>query len=547
LFPGDRIELTATAMPQNATNRNLAVRVSDPSVISFANGVVRGISPGISTITFEAQDGSGVINSVVITVSERPVQWISLSRMLTTLHPGEAFELTATAMPQNAANRALTYTVDDPDGAISFENGSVTAIAPGVATITFEAMDGSGIQATATVNVREPVLVHSIRLPRNDVTIYVGDAVTVSPVVLPTNAANRNLSVTISDPEVISFEGGVLRGLAPGVSTVTFEAQDGSGVQATGTVTVQQRGFWTELVQALTESVDDPGCNASSNFTRQVNLRNVANDRIPQGFAVGRVNAFSFERGRNTADIPDPFLYRYNIASGDLRRMSVMRNQTVGQLGHANDMALTEIGGNTYMFVVAWCDDGGDLTPAIVRLRIVENTYYEVRRYPTTGGAMFGGITSLGHVAVGDSTTPNAVRFLLRGSVNYFTVDIPYNLPDGTRLPHTPRFAINEGDYGGWTRQGIYFSNGQLYVPLWNRGTPRQSAILRYTVTSNNLTNNHAINPVTLSNINRIWRFDGGDRRTFEIEGVGIRNGEIWFNTFAAGRSGGIYIATERP
>jgi len=61
--------------------------------------------------------------------------------------------------------------------------------------------------------------------------------------VVPTNAANRELEVTIGDPEIISFEGGVLRGLSPGTATITFAAQDGSGVTATGTVTVEPMGI----------------------------------------------------------------------------------------------------------------------------------------------------------------------------------------------------------------------------------------------------------------------------------------------------------------
>lgn len=60
--------------------------------------------------------------------------------------------LTATVKPDNAADKTVTWSSDNPAVA-SVNNGEVTVLAVGTATITATANDGSGVKATCTVNV----------------------------------------------------------------------------------------------------------------------------------------------------------------------------------------------------------------------------------------------------------------------------------------------------------------------------------------------------------------------------------------------------------
>lgn len=65
---------------------------------------------------------------------------------------GENFTLTATVLPENATDPTLTWATSNPSVA-TVNDGIVTAIAPGTATITATTNDGSNLSATCTVTV----------------------------------------------------------------------------------------------------------------------------------------------------------------------------------------------------------------------------------------------------------------------------------------------------------------------------------------------------------------------------------------------------------
>ena len=81
-----------------------------------------------------------------------PVSQITLNKAETSISVGNSETLTATVAPENAANKALKWASSDEDVAI-VENGIVTAVKAGAATITATAMDGSGKSATCKVTV----------------------------------------------------------------------------------------------------------------------------------------------------------------------------------------------------------------------------------------------------------------------------------------------------------------------------------------------------------------------------------------------------------
>ena len=72
---GKPVTLTATVMPENATDKTVTWSSSDESVASVdENGVVTGLSGGTATITATANDGSGVTATTPCTVTVETVQ-----------------------------------------------------------------------------------------------------------------------------------------------------------------------------------------------------------------------------------------------------------------------------------------------------------------------------------------------------------------------------------------------------------------------------------------------------------------------------------------
>ena len=233
LIVGDAFSLTATAMPENATNRNVIWKLVSGDAISLSNtGVIQAKKVGEALVRAEAVDGSGVSAECRVVVKPRLVQAISLNATQKDLVVGDAFSLTATAMPENATNQSVVWKLVSGD-AISLSNtGVIQAKKVGEALVRAEAADGSGITAECKVVVK-PRLVQAISLKLEKDTVAVGEHFTVTADVLPKNATNSTLQWSVSDPLLLKHLGaGSFEALKTGSATITAQARDGSKQEA---------------------------------------------------------------------------------------------------------------------------------------------------------------------------------------------------------------------------------------------------------------------------------------------------------------------------
>ena len=233
LIIGDSFTLTATAMPENATNRNIVWKLVSGDAISLSNtGVIQAKKVGEALVRAEAADGSGITAECKVVVKPRLVQSISLNATQKELIIGDAFTLTATVMPENATNRNLIWKLVSGD-AISLSNtGVIQAKKVGEALVRAEAVDGSGITAECKVVVK-PRLVQAISLKLEKDTVAVGDHFTVTADVLPKNATNSTLQWSVSAPLLLKHLGaGSFEALKTGSATITAQARDGSKQEA---------------------------------------------------------------------------------------------------------------------------------------------------------------------------------------------------------------------------------------------------------------------------------------------------------------------------
>lgn len=84
---------------------------------------------------------------------QNPVKSIVLNKTSVQIETAKTVQLTVTVLPENAANQQIGWSSSDETIAKVDENGLVTAVAEGSATITATALDGSGISAECTVVV----------------------------------------------------------------------------------------------------------------------------------------------------------------------------------------------------------------------------------------------------------------------------------------------------------------------------------------------------------------------------------------------------------
>jgi uncharacterized protein YjdB len=220
--------LTATVSPPNATDKAVSWTSNNPAVATVLNGTVTARAAGTADITVSAADGSYTATChVTVPV---PVAGVSLNKTSATLYIGSTETLTATVSPNNAANKTISWTSDNPAVA-DVVNGTVTAKSAGTAKITVTAADG-GKTAECRVTVI-PVLVADVSLNKNSVTLPVNASETLAATVSPGNATNQAVTWTSDNESVagVSSDGTVTAKSAGTADiTVTTESEGKTAV-----------------------------------------------------------------------------------------------------------------------------------------------------------------------------------------------------------------------------------------------------------------------------------------------------------------------------
>ena len=237
LLVGGNETLTATVLPEDATNQNVTWKSDKPEIATVdANGKVTAVKVGEATITVTTEDG-GKTATCKVTVSETSVAvtGVTLNKTALTLNIGASETLSATVAPADATNKKVTWKSSDAAVATVDTNGKVTAVKAGEATITVTTEDG-GKTATCKVTVK-PNLVSEITLAA--LAIYVGESKAVTATVKPDDATNKELTWKSSDESIATVDAtGKVTGVKIGTTTITATARDGSGVSGSCTVTV---------------------------------------------------------------------------------------------------------------------------------------------------------------------------------------------------------------------------------------------------------------------------------------------------------------------
>ena len=185
-------------------------------------------------------DSYGTITGNPITDVNQKVTGVSLNTNTLTLEVGGTGTLTATITPDNATNQNVTWSSDDETVA-TVENGLVTAVSAGTATITVTTVDQSKTATCEVTVAAATVPVTGVTLSQNQASLYYNrtpNTLTLTATVAPDNATNRAVTWASSNPSVAKVENGVVTALACGTAVITATAADGSGASASCTVTV---------------------------------------------------------------------------------------------------------------------------------------------------------------------------------------------------------------------------------------------------------------------------------------------------------------------
>lgn len=189
--------------------------------INLSNGSLNGL--GLDALSIYA---STIVEATGVTVTGEA-----------TVPVGRSVTLSAEVSPTDNTNKGLVWSSSDEAIATVNENGVVSGLSLGEAVIAATTTDGSEISGSFTLTVTAAI-VSSISIA-GDESIIVGNTVTLTTEILPTDAADKSITWSSSDESIATVdENGVVSGLNVGEAVVTATANDGSEVTASFTLTV---------------------------------------------------------------------------------------------------------------------------------------------------------------------------------------------------------------------------------------------------------------------------------------------------------------------
>ena len=217
LIPGTSVQLEAIITPEAAKVDDVTWASEDVSIATVSvNGLVRGIKIGETKVSVTSKNGK----SAVCYVAVNPIKAESVELDLTELEVPltSSVQLTASVLPANTTDPTVTWKSSDERVAKVAEDGTVSAVSLGTATIT--ATCGNAY-ATCQVTI-VPVPAENVTLNQTELTMLVGGIEQLRATVTPTNTTVKTVTWESSDASIVKVAyDGKITALKYGTAVIT--------------------------------------------------------------------------------------------------------------------------------------------------------------------------------------------------------------------------------------------------------------------------------------------------------------------------------------
>lgn len=241
-----------TVLPETATDKSITWTSSNEEIASVdENGKITLNSEGNVTIYAAANDGSGVISRIDVTVDTAVSDIIfnNIEPDIDVETGEESYNMEilvgiptvvpVTVLPETASNKQLVWESDNNNiNAGAAENGSdgrIYITNKDNTTIRIYPEDGSDVIKYLNIIGKMPV--RNLTLNMLNATIDLGDTLQLEYTITE-NADNKDIIWTSSNTNIATVSNtGLIRSIAGGNATITATAADGSGVKASCDIT----------------------------------------------------------------------------------------------------------------------------------------------------------------------------------------------------------------------------------------------------------------------------------------------------------------------
>lgn len=199
IYVGEEKTFTPKISPSSASNSKLTWKSSNTSVATVdQSGKVKGLTSGKTTITVTAPNNKKA--SIELTVSEKLIKKITLSKTFDTINVGESKTLTATIEPTDAVEK-ITWKSSNTKIA-TVENGKVKGLSAGKVKITASSKNDSASITIEVVakqtssneqnnNQSKEIPITGVKLNCDEININIGQSFQMQYTIYPENATEK--------------------------------------------------------------------------------------------------------------------------------------------------------------------------------------------------------------------------------------------------------------------------------------------------------------------------------------------------------------------
>ena len=202
---GKKIKFLANVRPKTASNKKLSWSSSDES-IARVDSTGRATSKGVGDVTITATSVANPdLSASVVLHCVNPIKSIKFKQTVYDTGVGGVIQLEPVILPEDASHTALKYEVVNRPVCNVDENGVVTTLRGGIATVIAKSTDGSNKRAEVTI--RSIVPVESVYFDQKSLRVEIGNHDFAYAKLEPLDATIKNMTWESSDPSIATASG----------------------------------------------------------------------------------------------------------------------------------------------------------------------------------------------------------------------------------------------------------------------------------------------------------------------------------------------------
>ena len=190
---------------------------------------------------------------------EQKVEVTDLTIQETTLQlkPGDTKNLSVAVLPENATDKSVKYSSSAPTIASVSQEGVVTALADGAATIIVQSVSNPSITKMVNVVVSTPhVNVEDITLSKTTFELLEGQEEQLTATVTPANATDKSVTYSSTNESVATVSAtGLIHALKAGTTVINVISSDNPAVFKQANVVVKRDHVEVESIEVSRTSL----------------------------------------------------------------------------------------------------------------------------------------------------------------------------------------------------------------------------------------------------------------------------------------------------